>query len=153
MASAIKGIGLILMPFIPQRIAQPHLLHRYHKGNYMKKVLLVVLLSCVCAMAADRVSLSWVPSITPSASGTNVYRASGACPATGIPTGGVKIGQVSGVTAGYDDLAGTEGQVYCYYGTAFRTQDGAESVASNTSQATFPFQVLAPPTTWKGIQK
>jgi hypothetical protein len=123
------------------------------KGNYMKKVLLVVLLSCVCATAADRISLSWVPSISPTANGTNVYRASGACPASGLPAAAAKIGQVSGVTAGYDDLSGTPGQVYCYYGTSFRTADGAESVGSNTAQATFPFPSLEAPTLFKAVSK
>lgn len=115
-------------------------------------VLLVLVLS-VSAFAADRVSLSWVPSISSTANGTNVYRASGACPASGLPTGAAKVGQVSGVTAGYDDLSGTPGQVYCYYGTAFRTADGAESVGSNTAQATFPFPDLAAPTLFKAVAK
>lgn len=101
------------------------------------------------AQTGTKVSLSWVPSISPTASGTNLYRAPGACPASGLPVGAVKIGQVSGVTAGFDDLTSTPGTTGCYYATAFRTQDGAESAGSNTAQATFPFPALAPPTLFK----
>lgn len=121
----------------------------------MNKRILVVamLLVATSAFAADRISLTWVPSITPSANGTYIYRASGACPASGVPASAVKIGTISGVTAGFDDLAGTPGQIYCYYATAFRTQDGSESVASNLASATFPFQTLAPPTNLQAAPK
>jgi hypothetical protein len=83
---------------------------------------------------AHSVSLSWTASSDAAANPTlayNVYRISGACPASGT-TGFVKLSAspVSGTT--FTDSTVPLGQV-CYYVTA--TLNGGESLPSNTAAA------------------
>jgi di/tricarboxylate transporter len=110
----------------------------------MKRLLFVVFVMALLSLptfaqnqTGTMITLSWVPSISPF-SGSHVYRANGACPVSGAPTGLVQVGIISGVTAGYDDKAGTPGNKYCYTVRAFDSF-GTESGDSNAAGATFPF--------------
>jgi hypothetical protein len=98
----------------------------------LKTVLLGLLLSASSALAATHsVGLSWVAGSDDT--GFNVYRASGACPATVTPTttGFSKLG--SATAAAYTDSTVTLG-VWCYFVTG--TANSAESAASNSVNPT-----------------
>lgn len=107
----------------------------------MKKIVRILLLAIlILPLMADAAVHYTV--ITWNASGDtgatyNVFKASGSCPASGIPTGATKI--ASGLTAlTFTDSASTltAGQVNCYYVTA--QVNGTESGPSNTAGATTP---------------
>src|SRR5258707_187346 len=101
----------------------------------LTRILLLVpllLLAVPARSQSHSVSLSWNASADAAANPTlayNVYRLSGACPATGT-AGFTKLSAspVSGTT--FTDATVPLGQV-CYYVTA--TLNGAESVPSNTA--------------------
>jgi hypothetical protein len=97
-------------------------------------------------------SLSWT-AVTTCTDGTsctvvgyNVYKASAACPASGLPTGAVKIASAITATTFVDTplVPGT----YCYYVTAIggTGSNGAESAASNTSSGILAAPAIAAPT-------
>jgi hypothetical protein len=103
----------------------------------MKVVNTLLLFICFAVMApiascapAHYVKLSWTPS-TESGATTNLWRAGGACPATGLPTGATEI--TTGLTGNtYTDNTVAVGS-YCYYATA--TVSGIESYPSKNAQA------------------
>ncbi len=93
----------------------------------------------VCAQV-HHTDLSWTASADAGVA-YNVYKAIGACPSTGLPSGATKIASAITKTA-YSDNAVSPGQTACYYVTA--TLNGSESAPSNTAPATTP---IAPPGT------
>lgn len=101
----------------------------------IKRILMVAGLMLACAGAAGAqtghsVNLAWTAS-TDSGSTYNLYRLSGACPASGT-AGFAKITAtpVTGVT--YTD-SGVSAGAYCYYATA--VLNGAESAPGNLASA------------------
>lgn len=97
------------------------------------------------AYAAHSVGLSWtasidMPATIPSGSGYNVYRSSGACPASGLPTSPVLLNSAPVTAVVYTDSTVTPG-AYCYY--VVTALNGAVSAGSNTAQGAVP---VAPPT-------
>ena len=104
----------------------------------------ILALSFAGAASAHSVSLSWtastdMPTIT-SGNGYNVYRASGACPATGVPTTAAVVNSTVVAAVTYTDSTVTPG-AYCYY--VETSLNGAVSVPSTTAQGNVP---VAPPT-------
>lgn len=90
-------------------------------------------------------TLTWtasvdIPGAIPAGSGYNVYRASGTCPASGAPTGAIKLNSTVVAALTYIDSTITPGQ-WCYYATTLL--NGVESVPSNSVQGATP---VAPPT-------
>lgn len=65
----------------------------------------------------------------------NVYKAIGACPATGLPTGATQIANLLTLLT-FSDTNVQVGQTACYYVTA--QLNGTESGPSNTKQAVTP---------------
>jgi hypothetical protein len=94
---------------------------------------LFVALSLCCVQAraqAHSVSLSWTISID-SAASYNIYRLSGACPASGA-SGFTKITATPITGTAYTDNTVAAG-TYCHYATS--VLNGAESVPSNLASA------------------
>jgi hypothetical protein len=90
------------------------------------------------AQTTHKVTLSWTASSdsTTATPGTvSVLRASGVCPATGVPATVTTLTTSAPAGGPYVDSTVTAGQ-YCYYVTA--TIGGATSVPSNTSGAPVP---------------
>lgn len=120
----------------------------------MKHLIAVLFFVGLCIGAASaashQVKLTWTASIDSTSANpgtTNVYRATAACPASGIV--GVTFAKIaSGQPAGgpYTDTSVTSGATYCYYVTA--VIGGAESSPSNTFQGVIP---LAAPTGLAGV--
>ena len=75
--------------------------------------------------------------------GYNVYRASVACPLTGLPTGATKIASAITTTT-YTDTTITAPGSYCYYVTALNS--AGESAASNTGGGTLTQPLINSPT-------
>ena len=93
--------------------------------------LMIFILFCSTAYAkAHSVSLAWTAS-TDSGVSYNIYRLSGACPATGT-TGFSKITTAPVNATTFMDSVGAPG-TYCYYATS--VLNGAESVPSNLTPA------------------
>lgn len=85
---------------------------------------------------------------TCTATGYNVYRASVACPASGLPTGATKLNSTPITTTTYTDTITTSTSVtYCYYTTALNS--AGESKGSNTGSLTVSQAVVSPPTNFK----
>jgi hypothetical protein len=102
-----------------------------------KALLLLILIGPLVADAAlHHNDLAWDASPDPGVK-YDVYKAPGVCPASGIPTGAVRIATGLTVTT-YPDAASTltAGQINCYYVIA--TLSGASSPPSNTAPATTP---------------
>lgn len=110
----------------------------------MKRVtLFFVVLGAVVLFAQSpqhKATLNFV--FSPDTSSSNVYRAPGVCPATGAPSGQVKLTSVPITTNSYVDTTVAAAQTYCYSVRAVSPL-GFESVDSNYAQVTIP---LAPPT-------
>lgn len=86
------------------------------------------------ARAQHSASLSWTASPDAAANpslGYNIYRLSGACPASGT-AGFTKLNATPVTTTSFSDATVGLGS-FCYYVTA--TLNGAESVPSNTASA------------------
>jgi hypothetical protein len=86
------------------------------------------------ARAQHSASLSWTASSDAAANSTlgyNVYRLTGACPASGT-AGFTKLNSTPVTSTTYSDTTIGPGS-FCYYVTA--TLNGAESVPSNTASA------------------
>jgi len=105
----------------------------------MRRLILFALLLFAIGAAAQNHSatLSWVA--LPDTPTSNVYRAPGACPSTGSPTGQVKLNLTPVAATTYKDSTVAGANTYCY--TVRATLNGVESVDSNTAQAVIP---LAP---------
>jgi hypothetical protein len=100
----------------------------------MKKILAVLLLAVpmMAQTASHSVDVSWNLSPDNTASSVyTVYRASGACPVSGAPTGAVAVGTKTNATF-FSDLNVPVG-TYCYYVT--QTQASTESGPSNNAVA------------------
>ena len=99
--------------------------------SFTLMLLVAFILFCIPANAqAHSVSLAWTASID-SGSSYNLYRFSGACPASGT-SGFTKITATPITGTSYTDstvVAGT----YCYYATS--VLNGAESIPSNLASA------------------
>jgi len=78
-----------------------------------------------------------------SPSGYNVYKATVACPATGLPAGAAKIASAITATT-YDDGTISAPGVYCYYVTALNSS--GESTASNTGGGSLAQPAISAPT-------
>lgn len=76
------------------------------------------------------VTLSWTASADQGVT-YNIYRAGGACPATGLPSGATKVG--SGITTLTWKDSMVDLGIYCYYATA--EKNSLESPPSNTAEA------------------
>lgn len=108
----------------------------------MNKKLAFLALALACGLASaqsaqHKVTLSWTasPDSTAANPGTaNVWRATGACPTTGAPTGATEISTSAPAGGPYVDSNVAAGSTYCYYVTA--TISGATSGPSNTTQPT-----------------
>lgn len=114
----------------------------------MKKwFLLFVVLFGVSAFAqtGTKIQITYTRSVSPTAVASDIYGASGVCPASGLPASATVLGTVASPGASYDFLLGTPGTTYCFY-TKAKDSAGNTSVASNTTQAVFPFPTLAPDT-------
>ncbi len=90
----------------------------------------LMLLGAQAHAQSHAVSLKWNASVDV-ASNYNVYRLSGACPASGT-TGFTKITATAVTGTAYSDTAVAAG-TYCYYVTS--VLNGAESVPSNLAVA------------------
>lgn len=101
------------------------------------------------AQTSHQVTLRWTasPDSTTATPGTvTVYRATAACPSSGIGTLTYSKLTAAALAGGpYVDTAVTSGITYCYYVTA--TIGGLESNPSNTFQGQIP---VAAPTTLTG---
>jgi len=85
--------------------------------------------------ATHSVALSWAaPTTTLTVTGYNVYKLSGACPASISLTAFTKLTSVT--TIAYTDTSVTAGSTYCYTVTAVTA--GGESGIPGTMQATIP---------------
>lgn len=108
----------------------------------MKRILALALLAVAHAAAAQHsVNLTWTAS-TDTGGTVNVYKATAACPASGIS--GVtftKLATAQPAAGPYTDSTVTAGQTVCYYVTA--VVNGTESAPSNTGGGTVP---INPPT-------
>lgn len=116
----------------------------------MKKILAAIVLFGMLgvslpAQAAHSVTLNWTASTdsTTATPGTvSVFRALGACPATGLGTATYTALTTTALAGGpYIDTTVTAGSSYCYYIGA--TIGAATSGPSNTYSALIP---IAPPT-------
>ena len=74
--------------------------------------------------------------------GYKVYKASVACPASGLPAGATVLAAVTVTT--YTDTSIAAPGTYCYYVTA--TNSAGESAASNTSGGSLAQPVISAPT-------
>lgn len=100
---------------------------------------LLILPIKVCAQS-HHTDLKWTASVDSGVT-YNVYKAAGACPATGLPTGATKI--TSAVTLlTFSDTNVQVGQTACYYVTA--QLNGTESGPTNTASATTPVGAPGP---------
>jgi hypothetical protein len=93
-------------------------------------IVFLLLFPCAASAQAHSVSLTWTAS-TDAGVSYNVYRLSGACPASGA-SGFTKITGTPVSTTAYTDATLAPGS-YCYYATA--VLNGAESVPSNLASA------------------
>ena len=88
----------------------------------------------VAAAQSHTVTLTWnAPTDQVASSTYNVYRASGACPVSGLGTltwAKINAAAITGLT--YSD-AGVAVGTFCYYAT--QVQNSAESLPSNTAPA------------------
>ena len=112
-------------------------------------LLLVLFASSAIAQGQHSATLTWTASSdsTTTTPGTvTVYRATAACPASGIGTLTYTPLTTTAPAGGpYVDTAVTVGTTYCYYVTA--TIGGSTSGPSNTFQAKIP---ASPPTALTG---
>jgi hypothetical protein len=112
----------------------------------MKRLALLVLLlaSSAVAQTSHKVTLTATsPDLSASNPGTVVfYRASGQCPASGIPTGGTALSSSMAFpgTASYTDSTVAGGNTYCYY--AIGTSQGGSSANSNTFLGSITISVV-----------
>jgi len=116
----------------------------------MKRLFWIALFAAsLHAQSTHQVTLRWTasPDSTTAAPGTvTVYRATAACPASGIGTLAYSKLTATALAGGpYVDTSVTTGSTYCYYVTA--TIGGLESNPSNTFQGQIP---TAPPSTLTG---
>jgi len=114
-----------------------------------KKEKVVVEQTVHVGASAHSSTLTWTPPTTCvdgsacTPSGYNVYRATVACPASGLPTGATKI--ASNISAAnYTDTTITAPGTYCYYVTALNS--AGESAASNTAGGSLAQPALSAPT-------
>lgn len=114
-----------------------------HKAN---KVVMKVEVTIPAAAAGQTpsthsVKLTWTDSTNPAGTTYNVYKATGSCPASGLPTGAAKL--ASALTAlTFTDAGITTSGTFCYYATA--VGPGGESSASNLAAAVIPAPPAAP---------
>ena len=110
------------------------------KTRILLLTIFVLSLSAHAAAAQHSVTLNWIASTdsTTATPGTvTVYRATAACPASGIGTLTYTALTTTAAAGGpYTDSAVTTGVTYCYYLTA--TIGGATSGPSNTAGGTIP---------------
>lgn len=99
----------------------------------LSALLMLAATDYACA-AGHHTDLSWGASIDTGVT-YNVYRATGPCPSTGIPTGATKI-QTGLTVLTYSDTNVVAGNKFAYYITA--QLNSVESPASNCADATTP---------------
>ena len=116
----------------------------------MKHIILVLaffLLAGAVSAQTHQAVLSWAASPSTGVTGYNVYKITGACPASPSLSAFTKLNSTTATVLTFTDTAVTAGSVYCYAVTAFST--GGESGFSGTLQATVPLftasTVPAPP--------
>ncbi len=105
--------------------------------NRLRALLAVALLATASLHAQHTVTLSWSasPSSTPTNPGTiQVFRSTGACPASGVPASPTSLTSAAPAAGPYVDSAVAPSTTYCYYVEAIISS--AESTPSNTTQAT-----------------
>lgn len=78
------------------------------------------------------------------ATGFKVYKASVACPASGLPTGATVLAALAGTVTTYDDGTISAPGTYCYYVTAVNSV--GESSASNTAGGSLAQPAISAPT-------
>ena len=107
-------------------------------------------LACIAlrAQPSHQVTLSWTDTANPAGTTYNVYRLTGACPATQPvnPIGWAKLTTAPITAMSFGDASVVGGMSYCYLVTA--VSGTAESVPSNTEPAQVPGSfppVLNPP--------
>ena len=126
----------------------------------MRKVVLVLLAMLAIApmpssaQATPQVVLTWTASTSTGVTGYNVYKLTGACPATISLSAFSKLASTTTALT-YTDTAVTAGSTYCYVVTA--TTATAESAASGSWQVTVPTYTastipLPPPTVGPAVQ-
>lgn len=128
-------------------------------NNKRETVLLSKTVTVAAGQAATihNATLAWtaptkcVDGTTCSVIGYNVYKATIACPATGLPTGAIKIASAITATT-FTDTPLVPG-VYCYYVTAIggAGSNGAESAASNATQGVLAQPAMSAPTNFTVI--
>lgn len=107
----------------------------------MKTLVLLLGLAAACyAQSGHSVTLSWTDSQNPAGTTYNVWRASGACPATAPtstpPTGFTQLNTAPVTATTYLDTAVTAGDTYCYVVTA--VGPNGQSAPSNTAGVGVP---------------
>lgn len=114
-----------------------------------KKILGVVFGTILTAgsliAAGHSTTINWtasvdMPATIPAGSGYNVFRASGACPASGVPTGAAELNTTPVAANTFTDTTVTPGN-WCYYVETLL--GGVSSLPSNTALGATP---VAPPT-------
>lgn len=116
----------------------------------MKRFVLSILLALSApAIAANQATITWDNNAaaiaemkTGNITAANIYRAQAACPATGVPAAGSKVGSVVAdqlkPSQSFTDTASLlDGQTYCWWATF--AGPGGEGSVSNTGSKTFPF--------------
>lgn len=97
------------------------------------------------AQAAPSVTIKWVAPLG-NYSGIDIYRGSGACPASGSPVTNAKVGTVAAPAVQFTDTNVIRGNTYCYFARSFDTASSLQSGDSNTAPAVVPFLPPNPPT-------
>lgn len=122
-----------------------------------RNAILVILLSfALIANAQHTVTLSMSDTSCTSSNQCTAqfYRASGACPSSGLGTltytelapAVTGTSTTSTTSWSYTDSTVADNQTYCYYATATFTAGGAPSAASNTFQLVIPITPPSAPT-------
>ena len=104
--------------------------------KYLTTLAMLLVLAGVAQAQTHQAVLSWTASPTTTVTGYNVYKISGACPASPSLSAFTKLNSTTATVLTFTDTAVTAGSVYCYAVTAFSA--GGESGFSGTLQATVP---------------
>jgi hypothetical protein len=123
----------------------------------MKRVILSVFLlaSIALAQTGTMIQVTFTPSASATAVKHEIWGAAVACPPSGIPSGATLMATVlvsASPNNSWDFTSGVTGTTYCFYALA-KDSAGNASVASNTTQAVFPFPQVAPPTNVQATAK
>lgn len=144
MKTARLAIGCILFLFVPlfAALGAPPNKNEPNKNVVLIKEITIPAAAAGQTQATHSANLTWTAS-TSVVAGYNVFKATGACPASGIPTGATKLNTalVTGTT--YTDAGLTAPGTVCYYVVAVDSS-GSTSAPSNTAAAVIPGPPASP---------